>query len=139
MKSKAVCVMRTDLKDKNGYKVSKGKLIAQGGHAFVGLITNMMTLSKDGYEYEYSLFAIENGPVIDWLTNSLTKIVLAVNSEKELLEIYNKAEESKLNAILITDSGHTVFDKSTNTCVGIGPDWDKEIDLITGHLLPFSF
>jgi hypothetical protein len=33
MKAKAICVMRTDLRNYEGYKVPKGKLIALGGYA----------------------------------------------------------------------------------------------------------
>jgi peptidyl-tRNA hydrolase len=47
VKAKAVCVMRTDLRNSDGHKVPKGKLIAQGGHAFVGLILKLM----DRYEH----------------------------------------------------------------------------------------
>jgi len=71
----------------------------------------------------------------DWLTTSYRKICLQVDSEKELLEIYEKAVEAGLEAHLITDSGLTEFHGvPTNTCIAIGPDYDERIDLITASL-----
>jgi PTH2 family peptidyl-tRNA hydrolase len=140
MKAKAVCVMRTDLRNSDGFKVPKGKLIAQGGHAFVELITNLLC------EYtfpakNYNLFQLETNPdsaLYNWLTAKFTKVVLAVDSEGELLEIYSKANDAGLNTVLITDCGDTEFAVPTRTCIGIGPDWEYKIDKITGYLKGFS-
>lgn len=138
MKAKAVCVMRTDLRNSNGNKVPKGKLIAQGGHAFVGLLLKMCERFFFESEWEFYLTFKQNSHLDLWINGIFTKVVLAVNSEEELLEIWNAAKEAGLNTVLITDAGHTEFDKPTNTCIGIGPDWDQNIDKITGHLKGFS-
>ncbi len=139
MKAKAVCVMRTDLRNSDGFKVPKGKLIAQGGHAFVGLLTNYFSVWK--YQAQ-NIFVLEgeyiNEPTYEWLEGKFTKIVLACNSEEELMELYEKAREAGLNVVLITDCGDTEFPVPTRTCIGIGPAWEKEIDKITGHLKGFS-
>ena len=138
MKAKAVCVMRTDLRNSDGHKVPKSKLIAQGGHAFVGLLTNLLEKGYDDYfdvpirEIREPYPALEN-----WLDTSFVKVVLGVDSEEELVELYWAARKKKLNTILITDSGTTEFGKLTNTCVGIGPNWDFRIDELTGHLKSF--
>lgn len=134
MKAKAVCVMRTDLRNSDGFKVPKGKLIAQGGHAFVGLILKISHPSR----YLLVTFLEPDSPEEVWINNEFTKVVLAVDSEEELLEIYEKAKEAGLNTVLITDAGHTEFSEPTNTCVGIGPAWSEDIDKITGHLKGYS-
>lgn len=134
-KAKAVCVMRTDLRNSDGHKVPKGKLIAQGGHAFVGLITKYLVGDK-GYK---CLSVSEDSAIWQWLNGKFTKIVLAVDSEKELLLIYTAAQQAGLNTCLIEDAGDTEFaGNPTITCVGIGPDWEDKIDEITGHLKGYS-
>ncbi|QJX80020.1 aminoacyl-tRNA hydrolase [Priestia megaterium] len=46
-----------------------------------------------------------------------------------------KAKEKGLPAVLIEDSGLTVFNGvKTKTCLAIGPYNSEEIDEITGHL-----
>jgi PTH2 family peptidyl-tRNA hydrolase len=135
MKAKAVCVMRTDLRNSDGFKVPKGKLVAQGGHAFVGLITKQMSRWDDGV---WELDMLKDSPLYAWLTGIFTKIVLGVGSEEELLRIYDEASELGLNTVLITDAGHTEFAEPTITCIGIGPAWSEDIDKITGHLKGFS-
>ena len=139
MKVKAVCVMRTDLRNSDGHKVPKGKLIAQGGHAFVGLITKKFKLEpSDGILYRASIEFVENSAIDTWLYGKFTKVVLAVDSEEELLEILQNAEFAGLNVVDIVDNGETEFGKPTFTCIGIGPDWEDKIDAITGHLRGFS-
>lgn len=49
-----------------------------------------------------------------------------------------KAKEDRLNTVLIRDNGSTEFSEPTVTCIGIGPDWEENIDLVTGHLKGFS-
>lgn len=142
MKAKAVCVMRTDLRNSDGYKVPKGKLIAQGGHAFVGLILKTMDQSHcwmgDTNHLELEFSRPLDDPVSWWIEHSFIKVVLAVNSEEELMEIYEKAKEAGLNTVLITDNATTEFSSPTRTCIGIGPDWEEKIDEITGHLKGYS-
>ncbi len=138
MKAKAVCVMRTDLRNSDGHKVPKGKLIAQGGHAFVGLITRAMKCDNyAGFRYLH-VYQGDETPMQAWLNGAFTKVVLGVDSEEELMEIYAKAQEAHLNTVLIRDNGTTEFSEPTVTCIGIGPDWEDKIDAITGHLKGFS-
>lgn len=126
--------MRTDLRNSDGFKVPKGKLIAQGGHAFVGLILKLAHPSK----YVLVKFLEPESSLEAWINGKFTKIVLAVDSEKELLDIWTQATKAGLNTVFITDSGDTEFGKPTHTCIGIGPDWEDKIDAITGHLKGFS-
>jgi PTH2 family peptidyl-tRNA hydrolase len=138
MKAKAVCVMRTDLRNSDGHKVPKGKLIAQGGHAFVGLLLKKMVHTTDDEGKDYGVYARKESPLYTWIEEKFTKIVLAVDSEEELAEIYFKAMTAGLNVVDIVDNGETEFGKPTFTCIGIGPAWSEDIDKITGHLKLFQ-
>jgi peptidyl-tRNA hydrolase len=139
MKSKAVCVMRTDLRNSDGFKVPKGKLIAQGGHAFVGLITKRLIYHPCDDRLMASLIlGNETNPLKEWITGKFTKIVLGVDTLAELEDIYLAAEKAGLNAVRIIDNGETEFGVPTFTCIGIGPAWSEDIDKITGHLKGFS-
>ena len=129
-KSKQVIVIRNDL------RMPIGKIASQVAHASLGAILNMKNKEKTT-ESEVVL-SIRNQYQKDWLDSSFTKICLRVNSEKELIEIYNKCIEMGLNSSLILDEGRTVFEGiETYTCVGIGPDDPDVIDKVTGHLSLF--
>ena len=130
---KQVIVMRKDL------NMRKGKMIAQGAHASLGVILHMMEQEEhtrfDGVTpiTRYTLNA--EGYVRDWLKKKFTKIAVSVNSEQELLDIYEKAKHEGLPAVLITDSGLTEFGGvPTHTCMAVGPWRRDEIDAITGNL-----
>lgn len=125
--SKQVIVMRKDI------NMRKGKMVAQGSHASLKAVLDLMVhkdeksilhLGQPGYE-----------AIKDWIEGQFTKICVSVNSEAELLEVYNKAKEKGLICSLITDAGLTEFNGvSTITCCAIGPAWSNEVDAITGHL-----
>lgn len=131
---KQVIVMRKDL------NMRKGKMVAQGAHASMGCLLYMMNVEErermDGTKMDvYSFEAIHNTAIHDWLSRKFTKVCVSVNSEQELLDVYEKAKDEGLPAVLITDSGLTEFGGvPTHTCVGIGPWRRSEIDKITGHL-----
>lgn len=131
---KQVIVMRKDL------NMRKGKMIAQGAHASMNAVLQLLgfDLSDINVKGEGCKFPnrINTNPVFDrWKKHGYTKICLYVNSEEELLDIYNKAKEKNLTVSIITDSGRTEFGgKPTKTCLAIGPDKIEEIDKITGHL-----
>lgn len=139
--ARMVIVMRKDLRNKYGHKVHKGKLIAQGSHAAVGLITKLMIRQPipypDGKDIMYYFQYSPGRPVREWLENSFTKVVLAVDSEEELMHVYRKAQDEGLNTVLITDNGITEFSEPTVTCIGIGPDWNHRIEPITQDLSLF--
>jgi PTH2 family peptidyl-tRNA hydrolase len=129
--AKQIIVMRTDL------NMRKGKMIAQGAHASIAFLT-----SKIGNKPWTSDNRTWHQPHVDlseaekaWIEGRFTKICVRVDSEEELLEIHHRAQEAGLTSYLIEDAGLTEFDGvPTNTCVGIGPDFEEKIDPITGHL-----
>lgn len=144
-KVKQVIVFRKDLKIKH-----KGKYVAQGAHASLGALLKCFKKKHiDTYQGEelneplgvnYSLNVL-NGSYLDkWLNGIFTKICLGVDSEEEMLELYNKitTERPDIPCVLITDCGLTEFDGiPTNTCIGIGPFWSDEIDVYTKDLKLF--
>ena len=129
-KIKQVIVMRKDL------NMRKGKMIAQGSHASLKVILDMMTLSDSTSNVvDRRLFLSKQNPVNRWLEGSFTKICLYVMSEKDLLSIYSICLHSDIPVALIQDNGLTEFNgKKTNTCLAIGPWFSEDIDKITGDL-----
>lgn len=126
---KQVIIIRKDLRNKKGEKVRTGKLIAQGAHASSKIFLDRIEVLDNG---EFKINITQN--MLDWIKSDYTKVCLAVNSEEELLNIYNKALESDIPAVLITDNGYTEFLEPTNTCVALGADSSDKIDNITRHL-----
>ena len=143
--SKQILVIRKDLKNSKGEKVRTGKLTTHCAHASVKAILDQFELAPN---FKYITSKGNNGEVIislhiqagsalnDWLFGGMfTKITVSVNSEAELVEIYNKAKEKGLLCSLITDAGLTEFNGvPTKTAVAIGPAWSTDLDEITGHL-----
>lgn len=130
-KVKQVIVIRKDL------KMTKGKLIAQGSHASLGVILSMMghIPKPSGNGYDMVLSVENNSDIKEWLENIFTKICVYVESEEELVSLYNKAMDNKIPACLITDIGLTMFNGvPTKTALAIGPFKSEEIDKITGNL-----
>ena len=120
---KQVIVMRHDL------KMRRGKQIAQGAHASMSFLCrrlqNQSSVSLDDFSDSERA----------WLAGSFAKICCRVNSEEELMSIYDNAIAAGLQVHLITDSGKTEFHgQPTRTCLAIGPDESSKIDAVTGHL-----
>ncbi len=111
---KQAIVVRTDL------KMGKGKLAAQVAHA---------SLSAAEYARERKPRWYDG-----WKEGGQAKIVLKVDSEGALDDLYRKAKSAGLPASLIQDKGLTQVDPGTLTCLGVGPGPDDEIDVITGKL-----
>lgn len=119
MEVKQVIVIRKDL------KMRRGKEIAQGCHA------SMIWLSNRINGVHINLSADEK----EWLEGPFTKVTLQVNSEEELLEIFNKAKAEGLMVFMVTDAGKTEFDGvPTRTCLAIGPNKVDKIDKVTSEL-----
>ncbi len=135
---KQVIVLRKDL------NMRKGKMVAQGAHASMAVIVNLLesrSIPSDpetDFADEGGLFLSEDNlgynQIREWLDGKFTKICVSVNSEQELLEVYNKAKEAGILCSLIKDAGLTEFKEPTYTAVAIGPDDPEYIDKITGNL-----
>lgn len=130
--AKQVIIVRADL------KMSTGKVAAQCAHASLKVFLDISNNTEFPEYHSSPMLYVpyhKGSPMDTWLNGSFTKIVLKVNSEQELKDIYQRAQEAKLISCLIVDNGKTEFNGvPTATCVAIGPELSEEIDKITGHL-----
>jgi len=108
---KQTIAVRTDL------GMGDGKLAAQVAHA-----------SLKAYENADSSVAD------DWKRTGATKVVVAVGSEDELLELEREARAANLPHALVHDAGRTQVESGTATALGVGPAADDKIDAVTGGL-----
>jgi len=110
---KQVIVVRSDL------KLGKGKLAAHVSHA-----------SLAGYK-----LVKESNPEIveEWEREGEKKIVVKVNAERELFELYEKIKK-EIPCTIIRDAGFTQIAPGTVTCLVVGPWKDEEVDRFTKDL-----
>ena len=111
---KQAIVVRNDL------KMGKGKVAAQVAHASLEAAEAARARKPGWYE--------------GWKAGGQAKIVLKVDSEEELQELFQKAKSAGIPASLIQDRGLTQVEPGTVTCLGVGPAPDQEVDGITGKL-----
>ncbi len=114
---KQVIILRTDL------NMSAGKAAAQASHA--SLMAFLQMAQKHPQKIE------------EWFKTGQGKIILEVNSEAELKQIYTALtndDTGKDICYLVRDSGLTELKGMEYTALGIGP-FDKDyIDRFTRHL-----
>jgi len=112
---KQVILLRKDL------KLKIGKACASASHASVGA--------------SLAAFVRFKGLYSEWESQGQKKVVLAVNSELELINLYNQAVQKNIPAYLVRDAGKTTFHgKPTITCCAIGPIDDWQLQPLIGHL-----
>ena len=129
MTHKQVIVLRKDL------NMRKGKMVAQGAHASMAAILSLSENFKYEAENKQYLKLELDDRSRDWLTGNFKKICVSVDSEAELLTLYQKAKEKGILTSLILDSGATEFKGiPTYTAVAIGPDFNEVVDQITENL-----
>lgn len=139
---KQIIILRKDL------NMRKGKMVAQGAHASMAVIVNLLETrviysEPNGSDFdglsEYGFFISQDNPGFNllkqWLEGKFTKICVSVDSEQELRDIFNKAQAAGLLCSLIQDAGLTEFGGvPTFTAAAIGPARPEDIDPITQHL-----
>jgi PTH2 family peptidyl-tRNA hydrolase len=109
MELKQVILVRKDL------KLPKGKMAAQVAHASLEA-------------------ALKSKKISAWRSGGAKKIVLYVESLDELLRFRKEADRMGFTTALIADAGHTTVEPGTTTCLGIGPEEERELDRLTGKL-----
>lgn len=120
---KQVIIIRKDL------KMRRGKEIAQASHASMAFLLNPLKITSDAQPITLDL------ETQFWKTTGHTKIGLRVDSEQELVDLYEAALAAGLKSHLIVDNGLTEFDGvKTKTALAIGPNYGEEIDKITSNL-----
>ena len=107
MELKQVIVVRTDL------NMGRGKIAAQASHAAI-----QSMLKTKGKFPDY---------VDVWMTSGMPKVVLKVNSLKEMMSLFQKMKKTVPCAV-ISDAGRTQIKAGTKTCFGCGPVITSEID-----------
>jgi PTH2 family peptidyl-tRNA hydrolase len=110
---KQVIIVRSDL------KLGKGKLAAHVSHA-----------SLAGYK-----LVKERGPefVEEWEREGEKKIIVKVEGERELFELYEEMKK-EIPCVIIRDAGFTQIPPGTVTCLVVGPWKDEEVDRFTKDL-----
>lgn len=127
-KPKQVIVIRKDL------NMRMGKVAAQVGHAILKACFSFAQFVKTE-EKEEIVLDITQEDINTWWKQEFTKIVCYVNSEQELIDLYEQAKEASLPCSLIKDAGHTEFHGvPTLTAMAVGPAKAELVDLITGNL-----
>ena len=119
---KQVIVMRRGLN--NG----RGKEIVQGSHSVGDFIFKQITGTKSTVKI--------TSEELQWIQTGTKKVCTQVPGEKELLEVYEAAKKAGLTVKLVIDAGLTNAGSGkgnpTKTCISIGPNYEDEIDKITG-------
>ena len=125
---KQVLVIRKDL------NMRKGKIAAQAAHASMKAILDQSYIQVNETNLNTLVIPLTTN-IEPWLTGLFTKICVSVNSEEELVNIYNQAKSANICCSLIQDAGLTEFNgQPTLTAVAVGPDLAEIIDPITGYL-----
>lgn len=131
--TKQVIVVRKDL------NMRKGKIAAQVAHASMAVLLQQMhpqqPCGAGAIAISRTLYTTADDPMELWLSGNFTKICVSVDSEEELVNLYQMAQINGLPCSLITDSGKTEFNGvPTKTCVAIGPAFIDDVNELTGHL-----
>jgi len=111
---KQVLALRKDL------QLGKGKLAAHASHASIAAYRKALSSHPENVE--------------EWEAGGEKKIAVSVNSEAEILELFELIKRHKIPCALIRDAGLTQISPGTITALGIGPWDDAELDKFTGHL-----
>lgn len=127
--------------------IRTGKYCAQAAHASMAFLSNKWregrtvgfgSISTNGYSVEQVFLPAPLSEEEElWINTAFTKICLCVDTEEELMQVYESAVKASLNVHLIKDSGLTEFDEPTYTALAIGPHYKSKIDVVTRDLRLF--
>jgi len=84
--------------------MDKGKIAAQSSHAAVSVLDK-----------------VDKKIVDEWKKSGMKKIVLKIDSTKELVELFQSAKNGGLPCALITDAGRTQIPTGSKTAFACGP------------------
>jgi PTH2 family peptidyl-tRNA hydrolase len=108
---KQVIVVRKDL------KMDRGKLASQVAHASLEAYKKADNKIRERWEEEGS-----------------KKVVLKVESLKELMALKESVREMRIPYAVIRDAGKTQLEPGTVTSLGIGPAEEEMVDKVTKDL-----
>lgn len=115
MNTKLIYCVRNDL------KMGKGKIASQCCHGTFEI-------------YENNIKKKKSNMITLWKSTGQAKIILKINSEKEMYKLKKNAEDLKMCTHIVCDAGHTQVSQGSNTVLIIGPDYESRLNQITGHL-----
>ncbi len=111
---KQAIVVRTDL------NMSTGKLAAQACHASLGSSEEVRKRSRSAWNR--------------WQAEGGRKIVLAVASKDELMDVWERAGRQKIPRYMVSDKGLTEIPPGSKTAIGLGPVASSKLDKVTGNI-----
>ena len=111
---KQAIVVRTDL------GMSTGKLAAQACHASLGSSEEARRRSR--------------GTWSRWQAEGGRKIVLAVGSMDEHMDVWERAGKLSIPRYMVADRGLTEIPAGSKTAIGLGPVSSSKLDKVTGNI-----
>lgn len=146
--SKSEFELLSDIKKEEYMKIkeevglmNRGKLGTQTAHASSAILLRLMrnNVTYKDYEapkedYTLSMKVSKDSALSSWIEGSFRKIVVYVKNERELLKYQEKLNKENIINELICDSGFTIFNNPTNTCIGVEPMFKEDIDKVTKKL-----
>ena len=114
MSYKLALLVRTDL------GMSKGKIVAQTGHAIVDAVLPVEDIHKNKIQ--------------KWRTTGETIVALKVKNEKTLMTLMEIAGRKNVGCGYIMDAGYTEVAPGTITVGFVGPDTEIKINKLIGQL-----
>lgn len=127
-----------------GLNMSRGKLSAQVSHASMAFLLKAVkgNISKLSDNYYVSEVVLEKEVYENWMNDSFTKVVLAVDNEEDLQAVVERAEErgmlEGMEYFCIRDNCLTELKPDETgtrwTCIGFKPMRRETIDSVTGGL-----
>jgi PTH2 family peptidyl-tRNA hydrolase len=114
LKVKQVIVYRRDL------NMRKGKIAAQVAHASMKVFFDRGTVLPAAVARVPTLTVPLTNEMASWVQELFGKIVLTVESEEDLLKVYEEAKARGIPTALVTDAGRTEFKAECDTCAGLG-------------------
>jgi PTH2 family peptidyl-tRNA hydrolase len=146
---KMALVVRRDL------KMGQGKIAAQCAHAAVGVIDEIYEAKakeerKSGKQDASAAAAADTGGAAAaatlttagrhltwlqaWRASGAAKVVLQVETEAELMAIFDAARKAELPCTYIRDAGRTQIAAGSKTVAAVGPAPVSRVDQVTGKL-----
>lgn len=113
-------IFRADLPE-----MTRAKGEVQAGHAAASLIYRGMSQAYPRLIEDYM------GEFDKAVHEGQAKIVMEVADEAALHALAARASDRNVPYVLIQDAAHTIFDKPTVTCIGIGPCTKKDGNNVT--------
>ena len=109
-KLKQVIIINSEL------KMSKGKTAAQVAHASLG-----------------AFGCADKALRMEWIKRGQKKVVVK-SGELRLEELQKKSDNLNLANFLVSDAGLTELEPGSITALGLGPDYEDEVDKVSGGL-----